>query len=492
MTSRLGNAAKPPKTSVLSTPAILLQVGVLAAASIGMWVSSLSAIFVSALIGALLLPRRVLPATALWLLVLLPLNFTQFPQVFSSFVTPAVLVIAVWMTRVALDQRMIPLLRTRVRGWLIVVPFLALLLVSALVSTGHADTAPQIINTNPGRMPAWIAVFMICVVTPPLLGQICRDDVWPTVQAAFAGIGLFLGVAAAVESIVHFNPWSGLLIDEVRDATWSVFRARTSLGHPLLTSMVASVAIGVCLFPTGKVRRWPHWIGALGGLVAVVLSVSRSGVAAVGFAVFIGVLAARRDADQSVTRGRGRVISLLIAATTLTFVAFSPLLKDRSGSEEGLYSAALRSRVFDGAIKLVAERPMLGFGPGTGNTVFVEYYSGVRGIDNMINLENSALQLLISVGLPAFLLLLTGLGMIIAVALGKSRVGVAAGITAFFVSITGNITLEAIPGILALVAPLLFCAVMPQTGPRIGPPNVTFIRGHGKRHGGKGGASAKL
>ncbi|MDW5615071.1 O-antigen ligase family protein [Mycolicibacterium sp. D5.8-2] len=460
--SSVGRTSLPASSisSPWSLQSILLLSGVLAVSLYGMWVSSLLAMFAGALSGALLLPISALPATALWLLVLLPLNFTGMPQVASSYVTPAVLVIAIWMVRVALGNRMLPLLRVRIRGWSIILPLLALLIVSALLNTGHANTAIHFISSDPGRTPAWIAVFTICVLAPSVLGQISREDLWPTLQTSFAGIGLFLGVVAAVDFLFHFNPWSAVLNFEVREATWSVFRAKTSLGHPLLTATVASVALVVCVFPAGGIRRRLLWVGAFGALIALILSASRGGVVAVGFATFLGVFASRPSGKQSLSHGRGRLVSLIAAATILAIIAFSPLLTRRTGSSEGMDSGTYRINVFVDAIKLILERPMLGFGPGTSNTIFAEHYAG---IDRVARLENSALQLLVSVGIPASLLCLLGLGLLIAIAIKRGRAGVVAGIAAFGVSLTGYNALEAIPAILALVAPLLFCAVMPMT-----------------------------
>src|SRR5262249_16599119 len=135
MSSRLASAEKPTTAaSVWSAPTILLLISTLAFATFGAFVTSLPTMLASAVLGACLLPRNALPALALWLLVLIPLGVMDIPTVLGRYFTPAVLVIALWMFRVAFAQRMTQLLRVPIRGWLIIVPFFVLLFASAFVS----------------------------------------------------------------------------------------------------------------------------------------------------------------------------------------------------------------------------------------------------------------------------------------------------------------------------------------------------------------------
>jgi hypothetical protein len=445
MTSRPGDAPTPTNASTQLAVAILLLIGALGV--YGISEPSSPALFGSVVIGAvagLLVPRNALPAAALWLLVLFPVGYIhQVPVLAGRYITPAVLVIAIWMVRLALAQRMTLLLRTPIRGWLIAATLLVLLFASALFSVRIDITL------------AWMTVFIVCVVAPALLGQICLDDVWPTVRWTLAGIGLFLGVLAAADFFMHFNPWTSWYEHKY---TWtSVFRSLTSLGHPLNTAMVACVALAACVFPSSKTRQWPYWICALGALVALILSVSRASVVAVGGCAIIGLLSALPRTGKSVTRGRGRrgrLIPVLMTATFFAAVALSPLLSHRNASGEGSRSAIYRSQILDIAQRAIAEHPVLGFGPGTSSHVYETSFSHE-------GLENSAVQLMLSNGLPAFLFLLVGLGMVVRVAMRRSRAGVAAGIVAFSISATGYNVIDNNPAFFALIAPLIACAVMP-------------------------------
>jgi O-antigen ligase len=463
MTSTPEDATTRTNASTPLAAASLLLIVIGALGVYGISRSSLPALFGSAVIGAIavcLLPRNALPAAALSLLVLFPVGFMHdVPVLVGRYITPAVLIIAIWMIRLALAQRMTLLLRIPIRGWLIAASLLVLLFTSA-VSSVRIEIALT-----------WTAVFIVCVIAPALLGQMSLDDVWPTVRLTLAGIGLFLGVLAAADFFIHFNPWTSWYVHRFGDDP----RATTSLGHPLNTAMVACVALAACVFPSSKTRQWPYWIGAVGALGALILSVSRTSVIAIGFSVSIGILSALPRTGNSVMRGRrrrGRLIAVLMAATFFAALALSPLLSRRNASEEGRESASYRSEQIDTAMGYFREHPMLGFGPGTSDKVF-EYSSHY-------SLENSALQLMVSIGLPAFLFILVGFGMVVWVAMRRSRAGVAASIAAFLISATGFHVIDSNPAFLALIAPLIVCAVAPPPGHACRSP-VDDVSGHSRR-----------
>lgn len=448
------SSAEAQSGSVRSAATVLLLVAVLALAMAGMWASSISTLVLSALIGSVLLPRNVLPATALWMAVLLPLNFTGTPKVIGAFFTPAVIVVAVWLIRVAMAESATSL--RVVRGWSIVVPLAVLLAISTLVNMGGTQSS-IIIPMEGGRSFAWIGVLLICGVAPAMLGQTSRDDVLSPIQSAFAGIGIFLGSVALLEFVFNFNPWFSLYEQYLQQTVWSVFRAMTSMGHPLATSTISSVALAVCLFPSGEARRLWYWFGAGGALIALVLSVSRSGMYAIGLAGLVGILAARSKSKRVLSKDK--LGMLLIAAIPFGAVALSPLLTQRSASSEGVDSANYRLDMSAKALRLIAERPLLGYGPGTSNWVFTETYMGAHG--GVARLENSFLQGFVSTGIPAAVLLFAGVIFLVSLAVRRARPSVAAGITAFFVSIAGYNALEADTALLAIIAPLIFLAVMP-------------------------------
>lgn len=290
----------------------------------GMWISSEIAVMAGAALGLaamLLLPRNVLPAAALWVLVLVPVGYMDIGRAVGRYFTPSVLIIAIWIVRLALAQRMAPLLRIPIRGWLIAVPIVMFLLISTLLSDLHA-----------GWSLAWMTVFIVCVIAPALISQISEDHVWPTVRWTFAAIGLFLGALALIDFLFHLNPWTDLYRYDVGTRTWAVFRTQTSLGHPLMTSMVGCVSFAVSVFPHGKGRQWPFWICAVGALVAVILSVSRTSIPALGLAILVGTLSMLAGSSQSERRGKARLASMLIAAGLVALVVASPLLTARNES----------------------------------------------------------------------------------------------------------------------------------------------------------------
>ena len=239
----------------------------------------------------------------------------------------------------------------------------------------------------------------------------------------------------------------------VNEQAFSFVRTKTSLGHPLITSTVASVALVVSVFPAGRSREWPYRICAVGALAAVVLSVSRGGLIALICAVTVGMVALLAGERQSGGRGRRRLASVLLAAAFLASIAGSPLLAERLQSTGAQKSADYRFTMLENTGAIVAESPFLGVGPGASDVVYTDLYGW--------GMESSALQLVVSVGVPAFVLFVLGLGGIVVVAMRRSRAGASAGIVAFFVAITGFNAINSNPALLALVAPLVFCAVVP-------------------------------
>lgn len=441
MTPSAANVAS--RTSHSSAGAVLLVAAVIPGAyGAALW--SIPALAVGGVIGVValfLLPRNALPALALWVLVLFPIAYMSVPRMIGANLIPALLITAIWMIRMAMGDRMTLLLRTPIRGWIVAGPLLVLLFASATYTVDNARTV------------AWVAVFVICGLAPALLGQICVDDVWPTVRRTFAGIGLFLGILAASDYFLHFNPWRLLYS---ADRSWSsAFRTSTSLGHPLTTALVAGVALAVCVFPSTRYRQWPYWICAAGASVALILTVSRSNVFAVGVSAIIGILSAHSGNGTSAKRGR--IVPVLILATIFAAVAFSPLLSQRNASAEGQSSATYRTQLFDSAMSLVDERPLLGLGPGTSGVVYEAFSYDA--------LENSALQLMVSTGIPASLFFFVGLASVVVVAMRRSRPGAAAGIVAFSISAVGFNLIDSKPGFLVLIAPLIVCAVAPERTP---------------------------
>jgi O-antigen ligase len=431
--------------AVPSTIGAYLVLVALVLGSIGVWTSSMHAVAAGAAVGVvalLLLPTKVLPAVALWLLVLVPVGYMDIPRVVGRYFTPALIVIVVWIVRTAFAQRMTLLLRVPIKGWLIALPLLALLIASTISSGVHT-----------GWSIAWTIVLGVCVAAPALIGQISQDDVWPTVRWSFAAIGLFLGVLAAVDFVLHLNPWTSLYRYEVSERTWAVFRTRTSLGHPLMTSTVASVAFAVCVFPSGKGRQWPYLLCAGGALVAVILSVSRTSVPTIAVAILVGVLSTLSGTKRFQGRSKGRLFSIAIAAGLFVVMALSPLLSARNQTSGGISSAAYRSQLLENAMEIIAGHPMLGSGPGTSSLAYGRQYGGI--------LENSYIQLVVSIGLPAFIVFVMGVALVVLVAIRRSRAGAAAGLAAFMVSIAGFNVIDSNPGLLALAAPLIFCAVAP-------------------------------
>lgn len=395
-----------------------------------------------------LVPRRVLPILAILALVLLPVGFMDLSRIIGRYYTPAVVIILVWVLRLIFAPRDERARSRRTPVGLLWLPIAALIAASVLTSASIATS----IN--------WLSVVAITVLIPYLLGKRRAEDIWPQTQVVLVLVACFLGMLSASDYLFSFNPWTALFSYDVNERVWSIFRTRTSLGHPLITAAVASVCVMVALF--GKTGARPLRIaGLLGGGAALILAVSRTSVLAVAVGVSVGCLIlifGPQTSDRS-RRALGFLLFLAGVAFVLV-VSNSPLLTERNESTGGTASAQYRELSSRVAYSLIAEHWALGTGPGTSSVQFSNAYDGP--------LENSALQLMLSLGVPLTITVLASLSaLMIRLALRGEAVLVALLLT-FSVSLIGFSAIDVNPAILALISPAVYRAGQSISTPRAG------------------------
>lgn len=391
-------------------------------------------------VGAIVLmfmPRRLMPALALAVLVVLPVGYMDLPRLVGRYFSPAVIILAVWMIRTALGKRDALARPVRV-GTLLWIPVLGAL----AVSVG--------LGLDPFLSVAWVLVALVCVILPYLYGRTRRDETWASTQKAYLWIGVFVGALAVLDFVAGFNPWSSLFSYDVTEKVWSVFRTRTSLGHPLVTSTVATVCAMIALFGSDK-NRWLRIAALAGSGAAVILAVSRTGVLAIAIGLALGCLVLLFGASPSKRTRRITAFFLMISALGfLGVVTNSPLLDQRNESSGGVKSTDYREQSTEVALGLIDDNWLLGLGPSNSAAEFSSIFDGP--------LENSVFQLLLSLGVPLAAL---GLAAIVVIVLRVSKrgdAGVAAGIVAFSVSLSGFSAIDVNPALLAFLAPLMFRA----------------------------------
>lgn len=391
-----------------------------------------------AFIALHLVRRDALPVLALWAFITLPLAFSSLGGPLSFYFTPAVLILFVWSYRtLVFGGRRVSLPRGYVAAFF---TGLLVLCVGALL------------GVSPIQSFAWLFVYLVVFGLSPMAASVDGAVNIRALEKSILLAGILVGVVAMAEFLFGVNPWNMMYSQSSQNRVWSVFRAKSSLGHPLQVSLVASSIFGMAIFYFQRYR-----LLATCALVAttttVVLTASLTGVIAMISAAGAGI------AVVLFSRGRrrigGAVISSLIGALLLSFVLSGSLLEDRNESG-GQGSWNYRAQLFELIVPLFQRAPILGGGAGTSSQVFSALGVGLP-------LENSALQLLVSTGVSGVTVLLS----IVWAAVRAARSGrpeVVAGIVAVVVSLVGFNGLDATPGVLAFLGAMIVLAWSPPYG----------------------------
>ncbi len=377
------------------------------------------------------LPRRLLPALALWSMVLLPLGFMDVPRLLGRYFHPSVVIMAIWVARCSLHV-------VRQRRWS-TLELVTLILVSA------APVGSFIVSENRAATLYWSTVMLVCIVAAPIVARHVPQGDIGTTRSAFIGAGSVLGTLAFFEFSTGVNPWLALYSSQVGGRDWSVFRAKASVGHPLVLSLIGSVCFMIALwaFVESKGRtRLAAAISATLSLSAVALSVSRSGLVAIAIGAAVIVIGRGSAIGRLPAQRPWGVLFAASAMGAVFLISQSPLLAERSLSSGGEGSLQYRYAVFDRGLEMLFDTLPLGSGFGTSVYLFTERYGAI--------LENSLLQLLISGGVFAVPVILW-VALHLRVGIRGSAVGAIAGMLAFTVSIGNYNGLEGNPALLIIL-----------------------------------------
>jgi O-antigen ligase len=389
-----------------------------------------------AAIGFFLIRRKEIPSAAMWVFTLAPVGYMDVTRVIGRYFTPTVILLLIWQIRLLISRPRRPIKRPSDLALL----FLSVLLLALLVS---AFNGYSLFTSS-----AWIGVFVLCVLLPVFIGQYRPDDVSSELQNTLAWIGIFLGLLSAVEFFLQVNPWLDLYKIDVTDKTWSVFRTRSSLGHPLVSAVLACICLVNCLFNRSIISRTLVISSSIASSVAIVLTVSRTAIIAIAVAILFGILT-NMVAGSNALR-RKSLLLIFVGGLAVMSLLFSPLMTERASSTGGEKSAIYRLDGYFNALTMFKERPYLGFGPGNSADVYASYYEGL--------LETSALQILVSIGVVGSTLILLGLTFILGICLKKGLSSTIASVVAYIVGIAGFSAIDTNPGILALLCPFIYLA----------------------------------
>ena len=242
------------------------------------------------------------------------------------------------------------------------------------------------------------------------------------------GGGLIVIILGA-SLLLWWEPWSHLMLPDSRNAQ--------PFGHANITGSVAVLA--ATWMAAGALRekvRTFRLLFAAGALLAVATAISSGSRGAI-----IALAVASATAAAIVLIKRGRMFVAVLCALLLAGAVVVTNSQLRELVFHGRWNASVRdsndqrTAMILGGIRLGAERPLLGWGPGAVPHVFPRVRADLPGnADNFLQLHNTPAQLwatLGSAGLLAALLIIAGLlARLRSVAWTHDRVAATAGLSA--------------------------------------------------------------
>lgn len=458
--SNVRPAAEPSGALLLvAIAATVLALGAVAAA----WpVGTVGLLGLALLIVPACLPAWVLPSVSLWLFALLPVGYLiGVPNFAGRFYTPAILVLLIWLARLAHGRGRQPLVRSL--RWLIPV-FVVLLGLSY-------------IGLSPSRSVNWLIVVAIAVALPAALAPAIDQRTSRALLHSWLVLGIGLSLLAVIESLLQANPLSRYYSF---DQHWSLYRVTTTLGHPLMNGTFFSVT--ACLAAFTMIRVGAPRGMALACFVACALAAgltgSRSGVYALVSGLAVGLLVTLVSGRTSVAN---KFLGVVLGVAALVVLPALPTIAGRAGSSEGAASSLYRDEVVRLAGRLFLQRPVVGYGPGNSSAATAQ--SGAT-----LPLENSVLGTLVSGGVIGTAALLVLVVVVVVRVAGTRRTDGIAAIAAYVVAGAAFPLWESNPAALVVVGLIVIVAraagPVPDAGLMTGPGVVKSVRpGGGTRVG---------
>lgn len=407
-----------------------------------------------AAVALLTLPVQLLPVLTLIGFTLIPMRIVPHSGILNIFPVMA-LVMCVWVfRRVVLKQSGKPLPGDYVertsyglRYGVIAVAVLFLGWLAFSILRGGIG------STTVGWSVAITLSFLVPMLVPD--ARVEAD----LVRRAWIWLGGILGFFTVIELAMQGSPFVSAVYDALglgSDASWSVYRAESLFGQPLFAAsyFIVPSMLGIIGWLRGAKLRWAV-LGAL-SLLGLVSTISRGAILAAAIALGVGViLALVTPGFRTPWRLLAITIAGVVAAIGLS--NFAPLT-ERGDSLDARLSTEARVLGLSVAMRAAAYGDWLGTGPGT---------SGQTGrlFDDVI-IENSSLQLLISIGVPGLFLFGLLLALLIFNALRHRDVAAAVAVLAYFLAISGYNSIDAVRQLHLLLGMLaILCLHAPLARP---------------------------
>ena len=374
--SRLGNTKSPNVWSDFGLLAILISIAYSMVLALTLESLTLYWILVAGLIAtSFFLSSTSVLVMALSIWAFLPTEYISLNP-FQNFLNPASLLLLVLLVKT----------NAKVKGKSLAVFFLffGYLMVATLYSI------------DPVRSAAWSFQVTLLLYVAFSSYEIVKSINPETVLKALAIVCSFLFIVAVLEylrskSLIYNGSFFPDYYESWKWEYFSVFRIRTTLGHPLNNGLFFAVAALIFL-RSGVVKGSSRIFVVLVLIcaVAVFLSASRSALATLaGSAILLFLFDWRKVAFQV------KLWLVLLTPTVFTIFAqstFFTRIFSRNGSNEGVESSLYRSDLLQWSRYFTQDYFFQGVGPGASDKIWPTF-----GSNNP--LENGFFQLWVSLGL---------------------------------------------------------------------------------------------
>lgn len=392
------------------------------------------------LAGSMLLafsfPRELLPSVAFVAFVVFPISYLPInlgvPQ---GTVTPAALIIAVWLARLigVKSESATPRSLT---------VFSALSLLALIAGT--------LISSEPLFSAIWSGVVTVLVIVPLMMIGRVDASTARALRSTWVWCALVLSLLGIAEGIIGANPLEPFYTVEQH---WSVHRVMTTLGHPLMNGAFFSTSTVFLGIWAVRERKLLPGVAAVLAAGATAFTASRSGVLAllIGGAVALVLLLCTSRVSFTV-----KLLGTLLFSSLGVLVAFNPVLRERLSSAEAASSADYRDTFAIGeAQALFQDHPVFGFGPGTATRHIFDQSGYV--------LENAMMGSLASLGLVGAILLLALLLSFMLFALRQRSIESIGALIGFLVVGFAFPFWESVPSALMLATSLIVASPAPPS-----------------------------
>jgi hypothetical protein len=405
----------------------------------------------------MVVPVATLPVIALVIYCLVPAKILPSEGPLGALPATTILLVVWVMRRILLDNKPLQRLTRKARADAgdgpAPAPWRAAAVISAVAFLLWAIFA-LVRSVEVQTSAGWLISFTCGALLPLLIANASKEAEY--LRKTWIVLGAVLGVYAVVEAALRANPLWGTLYSAIgaEDSQhWSVYRAEVGFGHPLIASLffaaAACLALGNWLTTNAK---WTLLAAALSafGLAA---TVSRGAILAGGIALVFCALAALFFHGEK-RWNRFALVGFLGVVGLIGLSQFGALT-DRNDSAEAVLSAGARDTGIWVAQQAAALTNYIGSGPGT---------SGITGrlFDDVV-IENSGLQLLISVGIPGLLFFLGIIGSAFFHALSRRAAGEASALLAYSICIAGFNAIDALRPMHLLLGVLLIITLNART-----------------------------